>query len=234
MSQGLIFKASCIELGTPYETRSYLHYQAKIQIWEWGRERFLRRKGLMKSHIQTYVRYSSSTWYYFLCSSLSLSLSFFFLSLLSLLCVYLFSFSVFAFLFFFPFVCTPSIYGEIPKKLFPYFSLNWSDHGAVFVRFSSTPPNFMLSRDPFFSFFSLLFVSFLFKLPLFSLWHPHFSTFQVHFHQTVFLTFWWCHFLIHFSAFVFVLLDLCLSFAFVLGSRLWTWLILLLLLLLLL
>ena len=95
--------------------------------------------------------------------------------------------------------------------------------------FSSTAPNFMLSRDPFFSFFSLLFVPLLFKLPLFSLWHPHFSTFQAHFHQTVFLTFWWCHFLIHFSAFVFVfvfvLLDLCLSFAFVLGSRLWTWLI---------
>ena len=125
---------------------------------------------------------------------------------------------------FFSFVY-PSIYREIPKKLFPYFSLNWSDHGAVFVNFSSTAPNFLLSRDPFFSFFSLLFVSYLFKLPLFSLWHPHFSTFQVHFHQTVFLTFWWCHFIIHFSAFVFVLLDLCRYFAFVLGSRLWTWLI---------
>ena len=31
-SQGLIFKASCLELGIPHKTRSYLHYQAKFQI----------------------------------------------------------------------------------------------------------------------------------------------------------------------------------------------------------
>ena len=43
-SQGLIFKALCMELGTPHETQSYLHYQAKIQIWEWGRERFREEK----------------------------------------------------------------------------------------------------------------------------------------------------------------------------------------------
>ena len=188
---------------------------------------FLRRKWLMKSHIQTYARYSSSAWYYSLCPCLSFFSFSFFLSIVFAVCVLTFFFYIcllFSFSFF-SFVCTPSIYREIPKKLFPYFSLNWSDHGAVFVSFSSTAPNFLLSRDPFFSFFSLLFVSYLFKLPLFSLWHPHFSTFQVHFHQTVFLTFWWCHFIIHFSAFVFVLLDLCRYFAFVLGSRLWTWLI---------
>ena len=58
------------------------------------------------------------------------------------------------FFFFFLFPCVPfSIYREIPKKLFPYFSLNWSDHGAVFVSFPSTTPNFMLSRHPLFSFF---------------------------------------------------------------------------------
>ena len=142
MSQGLIFKASCIELGTPYETRSYLHYQAKIQIWEWGRERFLRRKGLMKSHIQTYVRYSSSTWYYSLCPSLSLSLLFF-LSLLSLLCVYLFSFSVFAFLFFFfSFVCTPSIYSEIQRSC----SLIFLSTDQIMEQFSSVfPPHLLIS-----------------------------------------------------------------------------------------
>ena len=30
MSQGLISKTSCIELGTPHETRPYLLYQTKI------------------------------------------------------------------------------------------------------------------------------------------------------------------------------------------------------------
>ena len=43
-SEGLVSKASCMELETPHETRSYLHYQAKIQIWEWGRERFREEK----------------------------------------------------------------------------------------------------------------------------------------------------------------------------------------------
>ena len=43
-SQGLVFKASCMELGTFHETRSYLHYQAKFQICEWGRERFWEEK----------------------------------------------------------------------------------------------------------------------------------------------------------------------------------------------
>ena len=33
-----------MELGTSHETWSYLHYQAKIQIWEWGRERFREEK----------------------------------------------------------------------------------------------------------------------------------------------------------------------------------------------
>ena len=31
----------------------------------------------------------------------------------------------------------------------------------------------------------------------------HFSAFQAHFHQTVSLTFWWCHLLIRFSVFLF-------------------------------
>ena len=91
------------------------------------------------------------------------------------------------FLLFF-FCVTLSIYREIPKKLFPYFPLNWSAHGAVCVSFFSTTPNFMFSRDPLFSVLLFLFVLLPFKLPLFSLWHPHFSTFQAYFHQTVFLT----------------------------------------------
>ena len=199
----------------------------KIQIWEWERELYFREENdwwnlIYKPMLGILplldITLSIRVFFFSLSFFLSIVFAVCVLTLFFYICL-LFSFS------FFSFVCTPSIYREIPKKLFPYFSLNWSDHGAVFVNFSSTAPNFLLSRDPFFSFFSLLFVSYLFKLPLFSLWHPHFSTFQVHFHQTVFLTFWWCHFIIHFSAFVFVLLDLCRSFAFVLGSRLWTWLI---------
>ena len=31
-SQGLLYKVSCTELGTPHETQSYLHYQTKIII----------------------------------------------------------------------------------------------------------------------------------------------------------------------------------------------------------
>ena len=84
---------------------------------------------------------------------------------------------------------------------------------------------FILSTDQIMEQFSSVFPSQL----LISCWTvAHFSAFQAYFHQIEFLTFWWCHFLIHFSVFFSFLLDLCLSFAFVLGRRLWTWLILLL------
>ena len=35
MSQGLVSKASYMELGTPYETQPYLFYQTKIQGRFW-------------------------------------------------------------------------------------------------------------------------------------------------------------------------------------------------------
>ena len=150
------------------------------------KKEILRRRGPMKSHIQTYA----------LCLMLlSLSVPFFFLLSMSLLCVCNCSLFVFPPLtFFFLFVCPPSIYRETPKEFFPYFSLNWSDHGAVFVSFSSTFPNSMLGHDPLFSFLLFLSVPLLFKLPLFGLWHPHFSAFQAHFHETLLLTFTCCHF----------------------------------------
>ena len=44
MSQGIIFKVSYIELGTPHKTRPYLFYQMKIQFWGKGRERDLEKK----------------------------------------------------------------------------------------------------------------------------------------------------------------------------------------------
>ena len=110
---------------------------------------------------------------------------FFFLCLYSVCVLSLFLCISLALFFFFCLVlfpCVPlSIYREIPKKLFPYFSLNWSDHGAVFVSFPSTTPNFMLSCHPLFSFFPFyLFCYFLSSfflvcdIPTFRLLRPNF------------------------------------------------------------
>ena len=78
-----------------------------------------------------------------------------------------------AFLFF---LCVlPSYFIEGSREAVPYSSLNWSDHGAVFVSFSSTMPNFMLSHDPLFSFFLFSLFRYFFKLLLFSLWQPIFT-----------------------------------------------------------
>ena len=38
-SQGLLYKVLCTGLRTPHKIQSYLHYQMKIIIWEWERER---------------------------------------------------------------------------------------------------------------------------------------------------------------------------------------------------
>ena len=113
-SQRLLFKASCMELETPHETRYYLHYQAKIQR---ERERES-KKGLMKSHIQTYAAYSSSAW----CYSLYLCLSLFLLSL-SLLCVYLLSLCVFFLFIIFFFFRVPLQFIEELRNNFSLFLL---------------------------------------------------------------------------------------------------------------
>ena len=143
-SQRLLFKASCMELETPHETRYYLHYQEKIQR---ERERES-KKGLMKSHIQTYAAYSSSAW----CYSLYLCLSLFLLSL-SLLCVYLLSLCVFFLFFILFFACSSPIYRRTKKQFFPILALNSSIQGAVWVSFSSIIPNFMVSLAPLFPLF---------------------------------------------------------------------------------
>ena len=44
MSQGLVSKTSCMELGSAHETQLYLFYQTKIQIWKWRRGRDLEKK----------------------------------------------------------------------------------------------------------------------------------------------------------------------------------------------
>ena len=105
------------------------------------------KKGLMKSHIQTYAAYSSSAW----CYSLYLCLSLFLLSL-SLLCVYLLSLCVF-YLFIYFFACSSPIYGGTKKQFFPILALNSSVQGAVWVSFSSIIRNFMVSLAPLFPLF---------------------------------------------------------------------------------
>ena len=98
-SQGLLYKVLCMELGTPHKTQSYLHYQTKIIIWEWGREREReRRKGLVKSRIQTCVAYFSST----LCCSLYLCLSFFCSLYVFVVCVFALFFCICLFFFSLP------------------------------------------------------------------------------------------------------------------------------------
>ena len=66
-----------------------------------------------------------------------------------------------SFFFFFLSYVLP-LFIETPKELFPYFSLNWSDHGTVFANFSSTIPYSMLSHEPLFSFLLFLFAPFAF------------------------------------------------------------------------
>ena len=102
------------------------------------------------------------------CYSLYPCLSFVFSLCLCYLCTcFLFvslpSFSLllfFSFFFFLSYVLP--LFIETPKELFPYFSLNWSDHGTVFVNFSSTIPYSMLSHEPLFSFLLFLFAPFAF------------------------------------------------------------------------
>ena len=130
------------------------------------------------------ISYTNLCCVFLLCLMLlSLSCVSFFSSLyVFTLCVYFLFLCILLALFFVLFPCVPlSIYREIPKKLLPYFSLNWSDHGVVFVSFPSTTPNFMLSRHPLFSFFLFyLFCYFLSSfflvcdIPTFRLLRPNF------------------------------------------------------------
>ena len=120
----------------------------KIQIWEWGRERFWEEKDWWNPITNLCCIFLLCLMLLSLCVPL-----FFFLLSMSLLCVCTCSLFVFLPSFSFFFLCVPlSIYREIPKKLFHYFSLNWSIHRVVFVSFSSITPNFMFSRDPLLSF----------------------------------------------------------------------------------
>ena len=89
-----MYKVLCTELGTPHKTQSYLHYQTKIIIWEWEREREIEKKGTGE------ISYTNLCCVFLLCFMLlSLSVPLFFVLSMFLLCVNLLSFSVSAFFF---------------------------------------------------------------------------------------------------------------------------------------
>ena len=178
----------------------------------------------MKSHIQTYVRYSSSTWYYFLCSSLSLSLLFF-ISLLSLLCVYLLSFFCICLPFFFFPLCVPPLFIERFQRS---CSLIFLSTDQIMEQFLSVFPPHLLISCWAVTHFSASFLFYLFRsflnFPFLACDTPTFQLFRSTFTKpcsslsgdtTSLFTF----------QLLFLFYFLCLSFAFVLGSRLWTWLI---------
>ena len=74
-SQELLYKVSCMELGTPHETQSYLFYLTKIQIWEWGRKRFWEEEDrwnpIYKPMLSAWC-YSLYPWLFFFLLSMSL------------------------------------------------------------------------------------------------------------------------------------------------------------------
>ena len=112
-----MYKVLCTELGTPHKTQFYLHYQTKIIIWE--RERKEERDWW--NPIYKPVLCISSLLYVALsvCASLFCSLYVFVVCVFALFfCICLF-FPLPSVLFFFFYLCVPpSIYREIPKKLF--------------------------------------------------------------------------------------------------------------------
>ena len=165
----------------------------------------LRRRGLMKSHIQTCVAYFSSALCHCLCLFFVL-ISMFLLGVFALffcICLLFFLFSRPPLFFF---LCvTLSIYREIPKKLFPYFLSTdqlMEQFASVFL---STTPNFVFSRAHYSAFLLFLFVPSHFKFPLFRWWHLHFSTFRAHFPCFLVVPFPISHFTFLFYLFCFYL-----------------------------
>ena len=150
------------------------------------REReILRRRGLMKSHIQTYA----------LCLMLlSLFVPLFCFLSISLLCVYLLSFCVstfffLSFFFFFSLCVLPLFIERLQRSC----SLIFLSTNQIMEQFSLVfPPQFLIPcwvMTHYSTFCSFYLFCLLFKFPLFGLWHPHFSAFQAHFHETLLFTF---------------------------------------------
>ena len=112
-----------MELGTFHETRSYLHYQAKFQICEWGRERFWEEKDRWNPIYKPMLGILP-----LLDVALSTRASLFYSLFVFAVCVYLLSFCVsaffFLFFFFFFFFCTcPLQFIEELRSSFPLLLL---------------------------------------------------------------------------------------------------------------
>ena len=103
-SQGLLYKVLCTELRTPHKIQSYLHYQTKIIIWEWRRERDREERDWWNPVYKLVLRISPLLYVAFsVCASLFCSLYVF------AVCVFALFFYICLF-FFFP-----------PSSLFPFF-----------------------------------------------------------------------------------------------------------------
>ena len=146
------------------------------------REReILRIRGLMKSHIQTYVLWLML---------LSLSMPLFCSLSMSLLCVCTCSLFVFLPFFFFFLLCVLPLFIESLQRS---CSLIFLSTNQIMEQLSLVfPPQFLIPcwvMTHYSTFCSFYLFCLLFKFPLFGLWHPHFSAFQAHFHETLLFTF---------------------------------------------
>ena len=132
-SQGLLYKVSCMELGTPHETQPYLFSQTRIQIWEWRRERFWEEEDWWNPIYKPIL----SVWCYSLYPCLSFLLFFLFLLCVcncSLFCVTAFFFSL---------VCLPLFIEKLQRGC----SLIFLSIDQIMKQFSSVffPPQLLIS-----------------------------------------------------------------------------------------
>ena len=160
-SQGLLYKASCMELGTPHETQPYLFYQTKI-IWEREREREREREKKKKKKKGTdeiiYTKLRNPPLFDV---ALSVHASLFLLSM-SLLCV-----------------CTRSLFVSLPSFfIFPpfffFFFVPCAWLSLFIEKFQRNCSLIFLSTDQLMEQFALVFLSI---TPNFVFSRAHYSAF---------------------------------------------------------
>ena len=132
-----------------------------------------------------------------LCSLLDVTLSIRASLLFSLyifaMCVlafFLYLYLLFSLLFFFFYLCVLPLFIE---RLQRSCSLIFLSTNQIMEQLSLVfPPQFLIPcwvMTHYSTFCSFYLFCLLFKFPLFGLWHPHFSAFQAHFHETLLFTF---------------------------------------------
>ena len=155
-----MYKVLCTELGTPHKTQSYLHYQTKIIIWEWEREREIEKKWTGE------IPYTNLCCVFLLCFMLLLlSVPLFFVlfvfsvcvfALFFCICLFFFSFPPSSFFFFFTCACLSLFIKRFQRNcslLFSPLIRSWSSFCQFF------PPQLLISCSAvthFSAFFSFL------------------------------------------------------------------------------